>query len=272
MADRFYRTVRFVGRSAFWVSSSPLIIGEEHTARAGGFLLAANHQSPYDIPLLIRHTARTVDFVSIVEVFRNPLVGWFYGSMNAFPLDRSRPDVPTVRTILDRLSRGRCVGLFPEGGFRNGGASVVHSLRVKPGTARIARIANVSIVPAVIIGSGDYRRFSAWLPTRRTRYGIIFGQAIPPGEDDAAGDAFIAQRLAELHQTLSEQLGRSIPNHISTPSPRDARKDQFVLSSDAVELPSAHSNASRPLSSGMSFFAPAASSILTLSTELARAA
>lgn len=210
MSDAYYRAVRFVGRWAFFVSSSPLVIGAEHANRAGAFLLAANHQSPYDIPLLIRHTKRLVDFVSIVEVFRNPLMAWFYGNMNAFPLDRTKPDSPTVRTILDRLAAGRCVGIFPEGGFRKGAASVVHSLRIKPGTSRIARLANVPIVPAIVIGSGDYSRVRAWLPTRSTRYGIIYGQPIPPGDDEKT-DALLAQRLAELHQTLAAQLGRSIP-------------------------------------------------------------
>lgn len=211
MSDAFYNTVRFVGRSAFFVSSSPLILGAEHTDRTGGFLLAANHQSPYDIPLLIRHARRSIDFVSATEVFRNRFVGWFYGSMNAFPLDRSKPDSPTVRIILDRLKAGRCVGIFPEGGFRRGAASVVHSLKLKPGTARLARLANVPIVPAIVIGSGDYSKVSAWLPTRSTRYGIVFGRPISPGDDDAQVDALLAQKMAELHQTLAAQLGRSIP-------------------------------------------------------------
>jgi 1-acyl-sn-glycerol-3-phosphate acyltransferase len=210
MSDTFYKAVRFVGRSAFAVSASPLVLGAEHTDRPGGFLLAANHQSPYDIPLLIRHTRRLVDFVSIVEVFRHPLMAWFYGNMNAFPLDRTKPDTPTVRTILDRLEAGRCVGIFPEGGFRNGSASVVHSLRIKPGTARLARLAKVPIVPAIVIGSGDYSRVSAWLPTRSTRYGILFGPAMEPGEDDERGDTCLAQAMAELHRTLAAQLGRSI--------------------------------------------------------------
>jgi 1-acyl-sn-glycerol-3-phosphate acyltransferase len=212
MSDAFYRAVRFVGRSAFAVSGRPVVIGAEHTDRAGAYLLAANHQSPYDVPLLIRHGRRQIDFVSSVEVFRHPLVAWFYGSMNAFPLDRSRPDSPAVRRILDRLSQGRCVGIFPEGGFRRGRASVVHSLRTRPGAGRIARLANVPIVPAVLIGTGGYSRPGAWLPLRRTRYGLIFGPPIAPSSDAEATDRLLAQTLAELHVELAAKLGRSIPD------------------------------------------------------------
>ena len=114
MSDLFHQAVRGLGRHAFWVSSSPIVIGAEHTRRDGGYLLAAgNHQSPYDIPLLMRHCARNIDFLSISEVFSNAIVAWFYRSMNAFPLDRSRRDPATVLTIVRRLQRGRVLCMFP---------------------------------------------------------------------------------------------------------------------------------------------------------------
>ncbi|MFA6043857.1 MAG: lysophospholipid acyltransferase family protein, partial [Phycisphaerales bacterium] len=147
MSDLFYKAVRLIGTPAFWVSATPVVIGTSHMPSHGRCLLAATHQSPYDVPLLIRHTTRLLDFVSITEVFRNPLVAWFYGSLNAFPLDRSRPDSGAVRTILDRLERGRAVAMFPEGGFRRGTDSVVHSRRIRPGIGRIAHMTGAPVIP-----------------------------------------------------------------------------------------------------------------------------
>ncbi len=135
MSDTFYNLIRAIGTPIFWASARPTVIGLHHARLKGPFILAANHHSPYDVPLLIRHTPRKLDFVSIVEVFRNPFVAWFYGSMNAFPLDRSRPDSPTVRIILDRLERGRAVAMFPEGGFRKLEDSVVTGGRMRPASA-----------------------------------------------------------------------------------------------------------------------------------------
>src|SRR5688572_20151830 len=103
MGDAFYSLVRTIGSHPFWMSRSPTVIGVEKTARPGAYILASNHESPYDVPLLIRHGLRRIDFVSITEVFRHPFMRWFYGSMNAFPLDRSQPDVGATRTIFDRL-------------------------------------------------------------------------------------------------------------------------------------------------------------------------
>ena len=126
MSDRFYTFVRIIGCHPFWLSGRPTIIGLHHTAAPGAWLLACNHQSPYDVALLICQSKRHLDFVSITELFRNPLLAWFFGSWNAFPLDRSRRDPAAIRTILSRLAAGRVVAMFPEGGFRPGGRSIVH--------------------------------------------------------------------------------------------------------------------------------------------------
>ena len=206
MGDAFYRTVRALGRPVFWISSDPVVAGDEHIPRTGACIIAANHTSPYDIPLLIRHVPRLVDFVSITEVFENRVVGWFYRSLNAFPLDRSRPDAPTVRTILDRLERGRLVVMFPEGGFRRGNASVVHGGRIRAGIGRIANISQAPVVPAVIVNSLAYSRFGSWLPLRRTRYGVAFGPAIPPAAEAPEIESRLKEAFVRLHSAIAKHL------------------------------------------------------------------
>jgi 1-acyl-sn-glycerol-3-phosphate acyltransferase len=210
MSDLFYTLVRGAGRLPFWLSSRPVAIDTDKGDRSGAFILAATHSSPYDIPLVIRHTRRPVDFVSITEVFRNPLVGWFYGSLNAFPLERSRPDAPTVRTILDRLSKGRIVCMFPEGGFRKGADSVVYSRKIRSGIGRIALLAGVPIVPVAIVNSQTYSRFTSWLPLRRTRYGIIYGDPIVPNGDAGAIEQDLIEQFVRLHDVLTGQMAQAV--------------------------------------------------------------
>lgn len=211
MSDAFYTLVRTIGATAFISSGRPVVLGREHLPHTGPFILAANHQSPYDVPLLILHVPRHIDFVSIVEVFQKPLVGWFYGSLNAFPLDRGRPDAKTVRIILDRLAKGRVVGMFPEGRFRTGAASVVHNGQIRPGVGKIAQLANVPIVPCAIIGSPRYGNVQSWLPLRRTRYGVAFGEPITPDGDPVEIEATLCSAFANLHTRLKQQLGFGIP-------------------------------------------------------------
>jgi 1-acyl-sn-glycerol-3-phosphate acyltransferase len=152
--------------------------------------------------LLIAHTPRLLDFVSIVEVFRNPMVGWFYGSLNAFPLDRAGPDSKTVRIILTRLARGRAVAMFPEGGIRAGVESVVHSRRIRPGIGRLAALSGACIVPCVVINSCVYGKPLSWFPFFRTRYGVIYGEPLRP---DVLGDEIegaLVEALVALHARL----------------------------------------------------------------------
>jgi 1-acyl-sn-glycerol-3-phosphate acyltransferase len=206
MSDCFYRMVRGIGSQVMWLSSAPVVRGLEHIPREGPCIIASNHTSPYDVALLIYHIPRLMDFVSITEVFENRLVGWFYGSMNAFPLDRSRPDAPTVRTILERLERGRVVSMFPEGGFRRGMASVVHSGKIRPGIGRIARIAGVPIVPAVVVNSRVYGRPAAWLPIQRTCYGLAIDRPIMPDDEAEVLETRLVEALQRLHRELTPLL------------------------------------------------------------------
>lgn len=206
MSDAFYRFVRLLGTPAFWVSSRPTIIGVENVPLSRQCLIAATHQSPYDVPLLIRHTPRLLDFISIVEVFRNPLVAWFYGSLNAFPLDRSRPDTKTVRVIIRRLRQARAVAIFPEGRIRKGADSVVCTRRLRPGTGRIAHLTQAPIIPCVVINSQIYSRPASWLPLRHSRYGLIFGEPIDPGINPELIEIKLVDAFVQLHARLTAAM------------------------------------------------------------------
>lgn len=178
MSDFAYNLVWTIGAHAFWVSSKPVILHRERLKTPGGYILAPNHFSPFDVACLIAISPRKLDWVSITEAFRNPFVAAFYGAMNAFPLDRSKPDSPTVRTILDRLKRGRAVAMFPEGGIREPENSVLNGAPFKPGVARIAQLADVPVLPCAIVGTSAYLKVKSWLPIRGVRYGVNIGEPI----------------------------------------------------------------------------------------------
>jgi len=209
MSDFFYQLVRTIGYGPWRASARPVVLDRERTRRTGAYILAANHCCPYDIPALVAHCGRPVDFVSIVEVFEHPVLAWFYGSLNAFPLDRSRPDPVTQRTILRRLRAGRVIALFPEGGFRSGEESVLSGGEIRPGLGRLSLIARAPVIPCAIIGTEQYHRWTAWLPLLRTRYGIAFGAAMPPPASREEVDAFeetYRRNMVDLGAKLREAM------------------------------------------------------------------
>lgn len=208
--DWFYNLVFCVGWPAVAVSSSPVVLHRERARRDGAYILAANHLSPYDVPCLIKETPRVLDFVSVVEVFQNPMVAWFYGKMGAFPLDRGRVDTATTRIILDRLRQGRVVALFPEGRIRSEQDSVLNGGSLKPGVLRLARLAKVPIIPTVVVGARAYHHFRSWLPLRRTVYGINYGEPIfpqPKSDGVTVLDEQLRAAYRALHLELMQEIG-----------------------------------------------------------------
>ena len=211
MSDFMYRWVVRLGYPAFWVSSRPVVLHRERqTEPEGAYLLAPNHLSAYDVPCLMAQAPRggLIDFVSITELFQNRLSRWFLSGVNAFPLDRSRVDGPTVRIILDRLARGRVVAMFPEGRIRKPAESVLNGGDVKPGIARIAQLAGVPIIPCVILGTGAYARFKSWLPLKQVRYGVNYGKPIYPRTDVDEDEARLQllQELKRSYRSLHAEL------------------------------------------------------------------
>jgi len=176
--DRFYRVVVAAGRLVFRVASRPVVLHGARVPSRGGVLLASNHTSPYDVACLMSACRRPIDFVSIVEVKERPLVGAFFRRLNCMFLDRHRSDAVTAREILDRLRDGRLVGIFPEGRLTTAESSVLRGGEITSGIGQLAQVARVPVVPCVVLDTGNFAGLAPWLPLRRTRYAVAFGNPL----------------------------------------------------------------------------------------------
>jgi len=162
----------------FGYSSRVYMIGRENAERGDGFLLASNHISHFD-PLIISSVLRRkIDWMAMAEFFPMPIVGLFLRAVDAFPAERGRADRKTIRTAIERLRNGRVVGVFPEGGIRDGANSLLQGAALRAGASTLAHIAEVPIVPCVILGSDRLYAKRSWFPMRRTPIWIGFGPAI----------------------------------------------------------------------------------------------
>jgi 1-acyl-sn-glycerol-3-phosphate acyltransferase len=167
----------------FGYSARVHVIRYENANRNGGFLLAANHISHFDPFILSSVVRRKIDWMAMAEFFPNPLLGSFLRAVDAFPADRHRADRKTIRTAIERLKQGRVVGVFPEGGIRDGARSLLEGAPLRPGASTLAHMAGVPILPCVIVGSDRFYSKKSWLPLRRTPVWIAFGDPIPPFPD-----------------------------------------------------------------------------------------
>jgi 1-acyl-sn-glycerol-3-phosphate acyltransferase len=192
----------------FGYSARVYVVGRESTERAGGFLLASNHISHFD-PLIISSVARRkIDWMAMAEFFPKPIVGPFLRAVDAFPAERDRADRKTIRTAIERLKNGRIVGVFPEGGIRDGARSLLEGASLRAGASTLAHLAGVPIVPCVVLGTDRLYAKRSWLPMRRTPIWIGFGEAISnfPELEKSAARERIETELAAAFQNIYTEL------------------------------------------------------------------
>ncbi len=151
--------------------------------RTGGFILASNHVSHFDPPLITPRFPRRIDWIAMIELFHGRFLHRFFTGLNVIPVDRAGADRTALRTAVTRLREGRVVGIFPEGGIRDGQGSIVNGGPMKEGVALLASLSGAPIVPCVILGSDRLYHKRNWIGFRRARVFIGCGAAITAPDD-----------------------------------------------------------------------------------------
>jgi len=124
------------------------VIGGENVPRTGPVILASNHVSYLDPIFLGVSLPRRANYMAKEEIFRNPLIAWFLGKLQAYPVSRDRVNSSSIKRTLDLLKKGRVLLLFPEG-TRGDGRTL---LKAKPGIAIIAERSGAPMVPVFLEG------------------------------------------------------------------------------------------------------------------------
>ncbi len=91
------------------------IIGREHLITEGPVLVASNHQSFLDPPLIGNLYDDEMVYLARKTLFKPGFFEWLYNQWNAIPVDQERPDMASLKTIIRKLKEGQRVLLFPEG-------------------------------------------------------------------------------------------------------------------------------------------------------------
>ncbi|PYJ82552.1 MAG: hypothetical protein DME73_04435 [Verrucomicrobia bacterium] len=242
------RTAALSMKLLFGYSSRIYVVDCEHINRTGGFLLASNHISHFDPPIISSVARRKIDWMAMAEFFPIPGLGHFLRAVDAFPAARDRADRKTIRSAIERLKDGRIVGVFPEGGIRDGARSLLGGAPLRPGASTLAHMAGVPIVPCVILGSDRLYAKRNWLPLRRTPVWIAFGQAIShfPELEKSVARARIEQELADGFQRLYAELRRKFqltrddlphpPRERMRSQPKNPRRRLHRAAANAVDF------------------------------------
>ncbi len=126
------------------------IDGAEKLIRTGPVLIASNHQSFLDPPLIGNLYNDEMVFFARKSLFKGP-AKWVYPQWNAIPIDQEKPDMSSMKTVIRKLREGWRVLVFPEGARTLDGKIG----EAASGVGLIATKAGVPIQPVRIYGADD---------------------------------------------------------------------------------------------------------------------
>jgi cytidylate kinase len=169
----FYKFIYLLARLYFKLFFRLRIYGLDHF-RPGAGIVCSNHSSFFDPQVLSISCPEEVQFLARASLFETPLFGAFIRALNAHPIAKGSSDTQTFKLMIDLLSQGKKLILFPEGSRSIDG-------EIQPfqkGLAFLAQKAKCQVIPAYIDGA-----FAAWprerkLPKLFGKIRVVFGSAI----------------------------------------------------------------------------------------------
>ncbi|MDB5073286.1 MAG: 1-acyl-sn-glycerol-3-phosphate acyltransferase [Candidatus Eremiobacteraeota bacterium] len=165
------------------------VVGAEKVPQTGGVIVAANHISNLDPPLLGIASPRPISYMAKKELFAMPALKQMLPHLHAFPVDRQAGGTAALRAALRMLKEGRVVGIFPEGG-RN----VTGTNEEKAGAAFLAAASGMPVVPAAIVGTRNLRPFG--------RVSVVFGDPLYVARNRQSGGDGLEKGAAEIMQRI----------------------------------------------------------------------
>lgn len=164
-----------------------------------GVILAANHVSFLDPPILGISLRRPVTFLAKDYLFKAFLVGWVLRGIGAFPIKTKADDFRTVRDLIRILKEGRCLAVFPEGTRSMDG----QFQEPESGVAFLAVKSKAWIVPAYIEGTFEaFPKGERFFKCRKVR--VTYGQPFLADED--ADPAVSAEPYAAISRRIMKEI------------------------------------------------------------------
>jgi 1-acyl-sn-glycerol-3-phosphate acyltransferase len=182
-----------------WLFLRFKVDGEQFFPKTGGVIVAANHASYLDIPLLGCAIRRRVVFLGRANLFPNRFLSWALQSLGWIPLKTHRLDRRAFGVALDHLKSGTPVVIFPEGTRTEDG----HLQSGRPGIGYLAKESQRQVIPAYISGTFKVLPMKAKWP-RVFPVCVSFGKSI----------CFAPSNAINAKQEY-EQISKEVMEHVA---------------------------------------------------------
>jgi 1-acyl-sn-glycerol-3-phosphate acyltransferase len=181
------------------------VTGLENLPAEGGYIVAANHASHLDPPMVGQFLPRQVAFFARKTLWKPGIAAWWLTAVGTIPVDRDGgTSLDAVKRVLKTLAGGRVVIVFPEGTRSMDG----ELQPPKAGVGLLACRAHVPVVPARVFGS-----FEAFGRDGTMHLGspvsVSFGKPLDPADYDHPEDG--RERYARTAERIMAAINRISP-------------------------------------------------------------
>lgn len=177
------------------------ICNPERVPKEGAVILAANHASYMDPPLIGSSLPRDIHYLARESLFKYPGICQWLHSLNAVPVDRDGGGARGLKAILDRLLGGAGIILFPEG-------TRTHDGQLQAGRSGIGLAvikSNAPVIPVRVFGTYEaWGRHRAW--PRPHPVVVKFGHAIDFRALREEARRCSKARLKEIYQEVTDRI------------------------------------------------------------------
>lgn len=168
----FYKLVALTIRIVFRLNGGLVVKGRENVPSGEGAIIAPNHISYLDPPVVGAVLPRNATFMARKGLFNVPVLKWLI-CRAAFPVDRDKPRPSSIKEAVRRLKNRELLVMFPEGTRNETGELGT----AKRGITMIASLSRSTIVPTLIMGTENALPVGArWI--KRARITVVFGRPI----------------------------------------------------------------------------------------------
>lgn len=194
-----YSVIRLLLRLILSVFFRWDIKGKDYIPQSGPVIIASNHLSNWDPPLIGCAIYRPLRFMAKDELFKIGAFGWLITKLGAFPVRRGVADRTAIRMALNLLENGEVLGVFPEGTRSKTGELGT----AEPGVAMLALKSGATVIPAAITGTNRVFSEGQLLPQFKLRFGkpivVQKGKA-----DKEAIDSLSLNIMADIKKLMAE--------------------------------------------------------------------
>lgn len=205
--DQSLRTIVKVGERTIQATGSRVIYHGVENIPDEPVYIAANHQSVFDVFVLLAEMDRPSAFIAKKSLAKVPLLHKWLELLGCLYLDRedARQAVKVMRQAANQMTEYKMnMIVFPEGTRSRGGE--LHPF--KKGSLKPAFMAKVPVLPAFIDGTAGIFEGNRGLCVKPTEVHVYFGQPIPTKDMDRQAENELAEQIGGIITALREPAGQ----------------------------------------------------------------